>query len=398
MISLIIEAAVRSLGLAIAVGIVLMALRLRQPQVEKLVWVGVLAGSLAMPFLLQYGPGRVLAPLKVTVPEFAIVPVHATVTPAAKAYAALVYVFVASVLLARLTFAMSRIRGIRHRAVPLRDECHADSDVRVTAELTGPVTFGSTILIPESHVSWSSAKRLAILTHERTHVRNRDCLIQWIASAHQCLFWFSPLAWWLLRHLAALAEQTSDDEVLRENFDRFDYAKWLLESVAVRPAVRSVMSMASCGVARRVERILAGGEPSRATTHWQVVIAVFPVLILITIAAASSLSLTEVGNASEAQRAPEASSDGPSMAGFPSTAELMKVYPPAAKKAGRDGLVLIVVTVDRIGRAAESRIVSESPAGMGFGEAATQIARRIQYENPAGHPASITFKVKFALR
>ena len=76
----------------------------------------------------------------------------------------------------------------------------------------------------------------------------------------------------------------------------------------------------------------------------------------------------------------------------------MQFYPPEAAKARRDGLVLIAVTVDSIGQATGSRIVSESPTGMGFGQAASQLARRMQYSNLSGPPATITFKVKFTLK
>jgi bla regulator protein blaR1 len=367
MIPLVLEASVRSLGLAITVGIVLTALRVRQPQVQKPVWVGVLAGSLAMPFLLQYPTEKALTPLQLTVPESTIAVVHAAAIHAANGYAALVYILVSFLLLVRLTFAIARMLGIRHRATPLSDVA---ADVRVTAELQGPVTFGSTILIPTSHISWSESKRLAILTHEHAHVRSRDCLIQWFASVYSCLFWFNPLAWWLRRHLAGLAEQTSDDEVLRRNFDRSDYATWLLESVAVRPRTRSAVSMASCGVAHRIERILTGSSPSRMMTNWQTATALFPVSILIIIAAAASISL----GTSATRHGPGFSDSGPRITRFPSLAELMQLYPPEAEKAGRDGLVLIAVTVDSIGQATESRIISESPSGMGFGQAASQLA------------------------
>lgn len=382
MIALVLEASVRSLGLAVTAAIVLKALRIRQPPVQKLVWVGVLVGSLAMPFLLQCTPQKPLAPLTLTVPESTIAALHTAAAQAANRYADVLYVLVASLLLLRLTFAIARMFGIEHRAVLLSNKFHG-ADVRVTAELLGPVTFGSTILIPASHASWSTPKYLAILTHEHTHVVNRDGLIQWIASVHQCLFWFNPLAWWLRRHLAELAEQTSDDEVLRKNFDRADYATWLLESVAVRPTIRGAVPMAGRGVARRIERILASTTPSRVMTHWQTAMALFPVSLLIMAAAAASISSN--------------TRHGPTITRFPSMAELMQFYPPEAEKARRDGVVLIAVTVDGIGHAIGSRVVSESPTGLGFGQAASELARRIQYSNLGGPPATITFKVKFLL-
>jgi hypothetical protein len=77
------------------------------------------------------------------------------------------------------------------------------------------------------------------------------------------IFWFSPLTWWLNRHLADLVEQASDEAALACGADRKAYAKTLLGFFeALQGAPRRVwwqgVSMASTGRAeQRVERILA---------------------------------------------------------------------------------------------------------------------------------------------
>ena len=58
------------------------------------------------------------------------------------------------------------------------------------------------------------AKLDAVIAHEVSHVVRRDALTQRLSLLHRAIFWFSPLAWWLDRHLAELAEQASDEAAL----------------------------------------------------------------------------------------------------------------------------------------------------------------------------------------
>ena len=128
-----------------------------------------------------------------------------------------------------------------------------------------PVTMGalrSTILLPTGWRDWDDAKLDAVLAHEMSHVARRDALTQRLSLLHRAIFWFSPLAWWLNRHLADLAEQASDEAALSGGADRKDYARTLLEFFeALQAAPGRVwwqgVAMAKAGQAeQRVERIL----------------------------------------------------------------------------------------------------------------------------------------------
>ena len=76
--------------------------------------------------------------------------------------------------------------------------------------IAGPVTFGSTILLPPQCFDWDVRKRQAVLAHEGAHVANRDFYLLLLASLNRSVFWFSPFAWWHLTRLAELAEIISD--------------------------------------------------------------------------------------------------------------------------------------------------------------------------------------------
>jgi beta-lactamase regulating signal transducer with metallopeptidase domain len=129
-----------------------------------------------------------------------------------------------------------------------------------------PVTMGalrSMILLPADWREWDDVKLDAVIAHEISHVARRDGLTQRLALLHRAIFWFSPLAWWLNRHLADLAEQASDEAALSCGADRGDYARTLLGFFeALHAAPGRVwwqgVAMAKAGQAeQRVERILA---------------------------------------------------------------------------------------------------------------------------------------------
>ena len=129
-----------------------------------------------------------------------------------------------------------------------------------------PLTIGalhSTILLPDGWREWDDAKLDAVLVHEVSHVARRDAFTQRLSLLHRAIFWFSPLAWWLDRHLGNLAEQASDEAALACGADRKDYARTLLEFFeALHAAPGRVwwqgVAMAKAGQAEeRVERILS---------------------------------------------------------------------------------------------------------------------------------------------
>jgi beta-lactamase regulating signal transducer with metallopeptidase domain len=118
------------------------------------------------------------------------------------------------------------------------------------------------ILLPRTWRDWDATKLRAVLAHERAHIRRRDWLIRVASHVNVCIFWFHPLAWWMERELARLAEEACDDVALSEMDDREDYAATLIEvarAACADPRVLNwrVISMArNSNVIHRVNRIL----------------------------------------------------------------------------------------------------------------------------------------------
>ena len=129
-----------------------------------------------------------------------------------------------------------------------------------------PVMLGvraPAILLPADWHKWDEGELAAVLAHEVSHVERHDALAQRLALIHRAIFWFSPLSWWLERHLADLSEQVSDDAALAGGADRTRYAETLLGFFAELEAGPERVwwqgvSMAKAGQAeKRVDRILA---------------------------------------------------------------------------------------------------------------------------------------------
>jgi predicted nucleic acid-binding Zn-ribbon protein len=187
--------------------------------------------------------------------------------------ASAIYLAVALILLARFFVGLAYGRRLIRASQPIDDSLVTRKLARATAPrlaeselISVPVTMGAfrpTILLPTDWRNWDAAKLDAVLAHELSHVARRDPLTQRLSLLHRAIFWFSPLAWFLDRRLADLAEQASDEAALSCGTDRKHYARILLDFFeALHASPGRVwwqgVSMAKAGQAeKRVERILS---------------------------------------------------------------------------------------------------------------------------------------------
>jgi bla regulator protein BlaR1 len=187
-----------------------------------------------------------------------------------------------------------------------------------------PLTMGvlrATILLPAGWREWDAAKLDAVVAHEVSHVARRDALTQRISLLHRAIFWFNPLAWWLDRHLADLAEQASDEAALICGADREDYARTLLGFFeALQAAPGRVwwqgVAMAKAGQAeKRLERILSwkGSVAMRLKNSIVLVLVTLavPVVYLVASVHAASTYLDARGIAVAQDQTPPPPPDSP---------------------------------------------------------------------------------------
>jgi beta-lactamase regulating signal transducer with metallopeptidase domain len=270
------EPALRALALAALAGLALAVGRVKDAAIRLAVWTTLLYVALAMPFLAWMAPAvrlpmpALLAAPSALPPAPAGIRMHATSsrvrvnampTPSAQVHfpepaarrwtfswplvAAAFYVLIAGVLLAQLAVGFFISRRVKLFGHPVGDRRVQASlleqstrwglerapGLAETPAVAVPVTLGvwhPIILLPRTWRTWREEKIQAVLAHELSHVARRDALTRALAAIHRAVFWFSPLAWWLERHLAALAEQASDDAALRTGADRAFYAEVLL--------------------------------------------------------------------------------------------------------------------------------------------------------------------------
>jgi len=269
---------VRVLALAFVAFAAIVIFRLKSAASRHAVWTLVTAGMLVLALcepLLPPLPLRILKPIPEASPiTLSIPPAPATSTTAVPApptpqrvyswteIALGAYALVALIFLLRLAFSylftLRLLRASHPIDRPWADGIHESSWISV------PLTLGfrrPKILLPLGWDTWDNAKLQAVLAHERTHIERADWAIAVIAGINRAIFWFHPLAWWLERHLATLAEQACDDAAL-QLVDTAPYAQALLDmATAVKTShgrlVWEAMAMANVAeVKRRIERIL----------------------------------------------------------------------------------------------------------------------------------------------
>jgi TonB family protein len=288
------DASVRALVLGLLAFLLVVFIR-RSSTTQHAVWMLVLAGMLALPFLRPVVPAT-----HVRLPQ-ALTPQPAKITPAhlsAKPYGTpppivisperteplpvprwplfLLAAYLVGVMLfgARLLFGVLLTRRALRNTRTIHSELWehwdliADTNVDLNLEESDrvrvPLTAGfelTRVIFPADWREWPAEKRTAVLAHELAHAGRRDPLIALLAAVNKCLFWFHPLAWWLERRLAVLAEHAADDAALAVSFDVQAYARLLLDSAAQlhnggNRLIWHSAAMSGPVVAERIRRVL----------------------------------------------------------------------------------------------------------------------------------------------
>jgi beta-lactamase regulating signal transducer with metallopeptidase domain len=283
-VSQLMSASIRICGLALVAFVTLSVFRIRTSAARHAMWTVVLIGMLlqiplqmvAPPILLETLP-ILPAPTQPRVMQSARPSMSAAraTAPASHAREPLtfsrtswrtpvtrLYLVISLLLLLRLAFGCWGLRKIVRCSTPI------PSLGPNIFELTRVVVPGSVggirarILLPRAWRDWDPAKLGAVLAHERAHIQRYDWLTHLASRLAICIFWFHPLAWWIDRELARLAEEACDDVAVSETKDKAEYAATLVDIACTAAASGGVLSwpiisMATdSNVTRRVNRIL----------------------------------------------------------------------------------------------------------------------------------------------
>jgi TonB family protein len=276
------DASVRAVALAAMAAVITLFLR-KKPAAQHALWTLVVIGMLALPVLRLVVPEAYVYVVERPAPDAAIAPPAARFAGSAAAastatrpartapealrlwwpvYAAIAYLAGVVLFAVRLMagFVMTRrlLRGARPIDAGVGARIAESDQVRV------PVTIGlrrMRVLLPIGWREWPAEKMKAVLAHELAHARRFDPAIGFVAAVNKCIFWFHPLAWWLERRLAVLAEHVADDAGLAVSADSGSYARVLLEVAAGMEGQSSRLiwnasAMNGQLVARRIRRAM----------------------------------------------------------------------------------------------------------------------------------------------
>ncbi len=296
---------IRSLVLAAVCAVLAWVFRSHSAALRHLIWKGLLYSLLLMPVLLVVVPPFERASGALTAVEVSLLPTApvAQVTTgvpmpgqlrSGKAIqfrwpiaAAIAWLTVSLALLLRLGAGIIYLQRLGSRSETIRDKrlgelahsawllsrCPAHPRIGVSRDLTAPVTFGVTqpqILLPEHWNEWDQFTLTTVLTHEFAHITRNDALTAFLAAFASCVFWFHPLAWFLRRRLASLAEEACDEEVVvtydapPEAYARvlIDFARTVRTQKGRLSSLASAMAHTS-GLQSRIERLFVSGKAQR---------------------------------------------------------------------------------------------------------------------------------------
>ncbi len=296
--SLLLECAVRAALIASVTSAVLVVLRVRSAAARHAAWLGVVLWMLVLPSWTAWAPKanwRILPSARQattgTVPvSTAWLPASPEMPPSgveSRRFAwswwtllLAAYAVGGVVLLSRLAIGAARAHALLRGARP-------EAGLWTSSSCVAPVTVGwlhPRVILPEGWQEWPAAQLAAVLAHENEHASRRDPLVQFLALLNRALFWFHPLAWWLERHLSALAEEACDAAALAGGHDPFHYSQYLLEMArAVERSGRRLnvlgMAMPGSSLPRRIRRILSG-RPAPQVSRARAVCAAGACLLL----------------------------------------------------------------------------------------------------------------------
>lgn len=312
-----VDASVRATVIAVAVGLTLAALRIKQGSVRHAAWTAVVLAMFALPVMPKWLPAMpaplatpLIAPPPVAPERIARIsalaetlPTTAPLTPARSSVDDVVALAppappvalvsppapfqwrtVVLLLWGLGVMAMAaRLFAGWWYAARLATHCQLVGEGLYESPLVAaPVAIGvfkARIVLPSSWTSWPAGELRTVRIHEAEHIRRRDGLTSLMAGLNTCVFWFHPLSWWLERRIAIAAEEACDDAVIRASGEPHRYAETLLRMAdAVRARGARVewqgVGMAGASLAARIDRVLRGGAARTTSSLTRAILAV----------------------------------------------------------------------------------------------------------------------------
>ncbi len=229
-------------GVAAAGALLLRLLQIRIPTIRLMCWQALIAACLALPAIQPWLTAKTNGNVQISMGPAMAAGAAAGSRGMAFPVVGIVLLLVgagAAVRFGILGLGLLRLRRYRRNStfVPgafdnLQRRLGVFADVQMSAEVTGPVTFGflrPVILLPEACIEDES-----IACHELVHVRRHDWLFTVIEECILSVFWFHPAMWWMIAEIQLAREEAVDREVVAILNSRDQYLESLLALAASR--------------------------------------------------------------------------------------------------------------------------------------------------------------------
>jgi len=360
-----------SLQMAILIaagGLVCLALRFGPPRARLIFWHALLAASLMLPLLpvrrlVEISPkaGPTFRISLIALPAGSPVPAHAVtrailIVLAAGAALRLVWLALGSLQLRRYRLRATSLAPAPAAVRQMCGELATAGDFYLSPDVTSPVTFGlrhQTVLLPQSFFQLDAEDQRAILCHELLHLRRNDWVFMVAEELVRAVLWFHPAIWWLLAQIQLTREQAVDHAVIAHTRDRDGYVDALLAMALTQ--VRADLAPAPLflrkrQLAQRVASLIRGANMSKR----KFIASLATMASVVAMTAALALWQFPLTAAEQPQK------DNGDMVKPQVLTKVVPVYPPEAKAAGIEGMVVVEVQIGRTGRS-ESVKAIEGP-------------------------------------
>jgi TonB family protein len=332
-------------------ALAMLALRAAAPHVRLLCWQCLLAACLILP-VAQPRPSAENGAISVTLHAAAVragVSTRSAWNSRPAIFGAIGVGIAAR--LAMLAAGLWRLRRYRRNSRPtgqlpeLQARLGVRAEIRVSNEVSGPVTFGlrrPLVLLPERWIA-----NEAVVCHELLHVRRRDWAFAVSEEIIRAILWFHPAVWRLISQIQLAREQTVDRAVVDVTKSREQYLRTLLaiaEAKADLDLAPAPLFLRTRHLPKRVAALMREVSMSRKRFICSVLL----------FAAAGAAAMLVSSRAFPLQAAPQ-------------SVELKKgtykhfakgFYPAEAKDKRVEGDVTVRYTVDAEGRVTDATVVS----------------------------------------
>lgn len=252
--------------------------------------------------------------------------------------------------------------------------------------LDGPATVGvrpACILLPERFPHLEEALQRAIACHEMLHVARRDWIFNLLEEFILALFWFHPAVAWLVHRIRLSREQTVDAQVVELTKARKPYLRALLEIATggMAPMLGTASGfLKERQLAYRIELLVKEVRMSKVRLYSSL-LGIFGLLVLagsiaiwafplktptqpLTVTAAAPTAAASEESQPQSNRKITESEKPTGTDANLKLAVVKKVnpvYPPAAKKTGVEGVVVLRATIAKDGSVSNLVVVSGDP-------------------------------------